>query len=101
MLGRIEYQRGNVEGALQLFDGIQLKGLVTRLRFFALERVRQQKKGKASKAGAPNNFLHASSLLIEAIYLKAKSFQRLGRFSGLVPLQSCARFIFFILSRFC
>ncbi|XP_024360394.1 protein NPG1 isoform X1 [Physcomitrium patens] len=81
LLGRIEYQKENFQGALQLFDGIHLRGLADSLRYFAsAEKTssRSQKKGKQQKPGTATNFLHASSLLIEAIYLKAKCFQKLG-----------------------
>ncbi|KAG0601571.1 hypothetical protein M758_11G122500 [Ceratodon purpureus] len=80
LLGRIEYQKGNFQGALQLFDGIHLSGLAQSMRFHASEKpsIRNQKKGKNPKPDTLSNFLHASSLLIEAIYLKAKSLQKLG-----------------------
>jgi hypothetical protein len=84
LLGRIEYQKGNFQGALQLFDGIHLTGLAQSMRFFASEKTptRSHRKGKTQKLGTLNNFLHASSLLIEAIYLKAKSLQKLGALEG-------------------
>jgi tetratricopeptide (TPR) repeat protein len=87
LLGRIEYQKGNFQGALQLFDGIHLSGLVQSMRFHASEKpsTRSHKKGKNQKPGTLSNFLHASSLLIEAIYLKAKSLQKLGALEGAVP----------------
>ncbi|KAG0557985.1 hypothetical protein KC19_11G170800 [Ceratodon purpureus] len=80
LLGRIEYQKGNFQGALQLFDGIHVSGLAQSIRFFASEKTvsRSHKKERKQKTGTSNNFLHACSLLIEAIYLKAKSFQKLG-----------------------
>lgn len=84
LLGRIEYQKGNFQGALQLFDGIHLSGLAHSMRFHALGKTptRSQKKGMTQRPGTLKNFLHASSLLIEAIYLKAKSFQKLGSLEG-------------------
>jgi tetratricopeptide (TPR) repeat protein len=79
LLGRIEYRKGNFQGALRLLEGIHLSGLAQSLRYFASERTSwHHKKGKNQKPGTLKNFLHASSLLIEAIYLKAKSFQKLG-----------------------
>ncbi len=82
LLGRLEYQRGNIEGALQVFEGIELTALVSRMRFFLLEAKNRNRKGKPPKDGTLTNFLHAASLLLEAIYLKAKSLQKLGRLSG-------------------
>lgn len=82
LLGRMEYQKGNWQGAIQLFEGIHLGGLLARMRFFASEKGQVTKKVKNSKASELSNFLHASSLLIEAIYLKAKSLQKLGALAG-------------------
>lgn len=85
LLGRIEYQKDNFQGALQLFDGIHLRGLADSLRYYAsAEKTssRSHKKGKQQKPGTVTNFLHASSLLIEAIYLKAKCLQKLGTLEG-------------------
>ena len=84
LLGRIEYQKGNFQGALQLFDGIHLSGLAQSMRFHAALKTstRSQKKGKNQKPSTLSNFLHASSLLIEAMYLKAKSFLKLGALEG-------------------
>jgi hypothetical protein len=88
LLGRLEYQRGNIEGALQVFEGIELTALVSRMRFFLLEAKNRNRKGKPPKDGTLTNFLHAASLLLEAIYLKAKSLQKLGRLSGFYPFFS-------------
>lgn len=86
MLGRIEYRKGNFQGALRLLEGIHLSGLAQSLRYFASERTSwHHKKGKNQKPGTLKNFLHASSLLIEALYLKAKSFQKLGALEGACP----------------
>ena len=72
------------EGALQFFDGIHLSGLAQSMRFHGAQKTstRSQKKGKNQKPGTLSNFLHASSLLIEAMYTKAKSFLKLGALKG-------------------
>ncbi|KAF7829138.1 protein NPG1 [Senna tora] len=62
LLGKLEYQRGNVEGALRVFDGIDLQAAIQRLQPFISEKP-SIKKG----------------LVLEAIYLKARSLQTLGR----------------------
>lgn len=79
----MEFQKGNWQGAIQLFEGIHLGGLLARMRFFASEKGQVSKKVKNSKASELSNFLHASSLLIEAIYLKARSLQKIGALAGL------------------
>ncbi|XP_022740244.1 protein NPG1 isoform X1 [Durio zibethinus] len=63
LLGRLEYQRGNVEGALRVFDGIDLQAAIQRLQ------------------PSPAVSQHAASLVLEGVYLKAKSLQKLGRFT--------------------
>jgi len=53
------------------------------MRFFASEKTTwSHRKGKNQKPATLNNFLHASSLLIEAIFLKAKSHEKLGALEG-------------------
>lgn len=83
LLGRIEYRKGNFQGALRVLEGIRLSGLAQSMRFFATEKTTwSHRKGKNQKPATLNNFLHASSLLIEAIYLKAKSHEKLGALEG-------------------
>lgn len=79
LLGKLEYQRGNVEGALRVFDGIDLKAAIQRLQPSFLEKP-PVKKGP-SRAESPSSVTqHAASMVLEAIYLKAKSLQKLGKF---------------------
>lgn len=82
LLGRLEYDRGNYEGALQVLEDIQAHNFGTSLRFFIQDSKIQQKKGKPAKGtDALGTFLHGASLLLEALYLKAKCLQELGRLS--------------------
>eukprot|EP01018_Ginkgo_biloba_P009327 Gb_01860 [translate_table: standard] len=78
LLGRLEYQRGNVEAALQVFDGIELHAVIHRLRSSFSEKP-QSKRGRSRSESSHSVSLHAASLLLEAIYLKAMSLQKLGR----------------------
>ena len=85
MLGRLEYDRGNYEGALQVLDGIQGHTFGASLRSFITDSKIRQKKGRQLKNGtdgALGTFLHGASLLLEALYLKAKCYQELGQLSG-------------------
>ncbi|KAA8542535.1 hypothetical protein F0562_023687 [Nyssa sinensis] len=77
LLGRLEYQRGNVEGALRVFDGIDLQAAIQRLQ--PLGEKQPPKKGRARTESQHAISQHAASLVLEAIYLKAKSLQKLGR----------------------
>ncbi|KAK7346164.1 hypothetical protein VNO80_20679 [Phaseolus coccineus] len=62
LLGKIEYQRGNVENAFRVFDGIDLQPII------------QQLQTSLSDKTPVNN-----TLTFEAIYLKAKCLQKLGK----------------------
>ncbi|KDP37741.1 hypothetical protein JCGZ_05231 [Jatropha curcas] len=78
LLGRLEYQRGNVEGALRVFDGIDLQAAIERLQPSVAEK-QPVKKGRPRSESQHAVSQHAASLVLEAIYLKAKSLQKLGR----------------------
>ncbi|KAI9125323.1 hypothetical protein K1719_003939 [Acacia pycnantha] len=78
LLGKLEYQRGNVEGALRVFDGIDLQAAIQRLQPSLPEKP-FTKKGCNRYEPPPSVSQHAASLVLEAIYLKARSLQTLGR----------------------
>ncbi|RAL41503.1 hypothetical protein DM860_010297 [Cuscuta australis] len=80
LLGRLEYQRGNVEGALRVFDGIDLHAAVQRMQP-STEKQQSSKKGKPKIDPGSAVSQHAASMVLEAIYLKAKSLQKLQRFT--------------------
>ncbi|VYS64235.1 unnamed protein product [Arabidopsis thaliana] len=84
LLGRIEYQKGNIEAALRVFEGIDINGITVKMKTALTVREdrkhRRRSKGGFSTAPSPAMSKHAVSLLFEAIFLKAKSLQRLGRF---------------------
>ncbi|XP_010433197.1 PREDICTED: tetratricopeptide repeat protein 7A isoform X2 [Camelina sativa] len=91
LLGRIEYQKGNIEAALRVFEGIDINGITVKMKT-ALTVREERKHRRRSKGGfaatpPPSMSKHAVSLIFEAIYLKAKSLQRLGRFQE--AAQSC------------
>ncbi|XP_020217804.1 protein NPG1 [Cajanus cajan] len=79
LLGKLEYQRGNVEGALRVFDGIDLQAAIQRLQP-AFSEKQPAKKGR-TRIESPSISQHAASLVLEAIYLKAKSLQKLRKFT--------------------
>lgn len=84
LLGRLEYQRGNFEAALQVFQGIDIRGLTPRMAKAIVERTRAQARKPRSKGVVviPPTVMsmHSVSLLLEAILLKAKSLEELGHF---------------------
>ncbi|KAL1203200.1 Protein NPGR2 [Cardamine amara subsp. amara] len=91
LLGRIEYQKGNIEAALRVFEGIDINGITVKMKTALTVREerkhRRRSKGGFVTAPPPSMSKHAVSLLFEAIFLKAKSLQRLGRFQE--AAQSC------------
>ncbi|KAF8114474.1 hypothetical protein N665_0036s0009 [Sinapis alba] len=91
LLGRIEYQKGNIEAALRVFEGIDINGITVKMKtaLTAREEKKHRRRSKGSFVTPPQPPMskHAVSLLFEAIFLKAKSLQRLGRFQE--AAQSC------------
>lgn len=81
MLGRLEYQRGNVEAALHVFDGIDIAAVTPKIKVSIARRAEGRRRRSSSDATPPMS-MHAISLLFEAILLKARSLQDLGRFKG-------------------
>lgn len=79
LLGRLEYQRGNVEGALRVFDGIDLQAAIQRMQPSVTEKQPSKKGRTRSIESVPGVSQHAAGLVLEAVYLKAKSLQKLGR----------------------
>lgn len=76
LLGRLEYQRGNVEAALGVFEGIDLEDAIQRLQSCSTEKIHK-------KSGLSGPHLGAN-LVLEAIYLKTKSLQKLNRIKGIL-----------------
>ncbi|KAI7995225.1 Protein NPG1 [Camellia lanceoleosa] len=75
--GRSKYEKGNVEGALSAFDGIDLHAAIQELQ--PLAEKQPSKKGRPSNEFVHSSSQQAASLVLEALYLKAKSLQKLGR----------------------
>lgn len=84
LLGRLEFQRGNFDAALQVFQGIDIRSLTPRMAKAIVERIRQKKPRPKGDHVLPSVMsMHSVSLLIEAILLKARSLGELGRFIGI------------------
>ncbi|XP_004240483.1 protein NPGR2 isoform X1 [Solanum lycopersicum] len=86
LLGRYEYQKGNIEAALHVFEGIDIASVTTKMKVTLANRAQIQKR-RSQKYDTPPMSIHAVSLLLEAVFLKAKSLQALGRFKE--AAQSC------------
>lgn len=86
LLGRLEYQRGNFDAALQVLQGIDIRSLKPRMTSAVTESAKPKVSPRSSrrKTSQVNGMLvhmsmHSVSLLLEAILLKARSLERLGR----------------------
>ncbi|KAI8560822.1 hypothetical protein RHMOL_Rhmol04G0286000 [Rhododendron molle] len=86
LLGRLEYQKGNVEAALHVFEGIDIAAVTSKIKIAIAKRSEIPRRHSQSDAALPMS-MHAVSLLFEAIFLKTKSFQTLGNFKE--AAQSC------------
>ncbi|OEL24250.1 hypothetical protein BAE44_0014731 [Dichanthelium oligosanthes] len=78
LLGRLEFQKGNVEVALRVFDGIDLQAAIQQFQP-SLSKT-PSKKGRTKSeipSSVPQN--NPASLVLEAIYLKSLSLQKLGK----------------------
>lgn len=64
-----------------MFDGIDLQAAIQRLQPSIAEKP-PSKKGRPRPESQHAVSQHAASLVLEAIYLKAKSLQKLGRLTG-------------------
>ncbi|CAI0436254.1 unnamed protein product [Linum tenue] len=84
LLGRLEYQKGNIEGALHVFEGIDIAAVTSRMKVALSKKLDHQNRRRSQSDPAPPMSMHAISLLLEAVLLKAKSLQGLGRFSGVL-----------------
>lgn len=85
LLGRLEYQRGNIEAALHVFDGIDIAAVTPKIKISIARRI-ERRKSKLHW-DAPPMSIHAVSLLMEAIFLKARALSDLGKF--VEAAQSC------------
>ncbi len=88
MLGRLEHQRGNFDAALQVLQGIDIRSLMPRMTTAIADSVKPRGPPRSRKKTSQVNgmlmhmSMHSVSLLLEAILLKAKSLEGLGRVTG-------------------
>ena len=82
LLGRYEYQKGNIEAALHVFGGIDIGALTPKIKI-TLARGGEPRERCSQSFSTPPLSMNAVTLLLEAIFLKAKSLEALGRFKGI------------------
>ncbi|KAK3118777.1 hypothetical protein QOZ80_9BG0707350 [Eleusine coracana subsp. coracana] len=83
LLGRLEFQKGNVEAALRVFDGIDLQAAIQQFQPSLSDKTPSDtKKGRTKSelpSSVPQNPQNPACLVLEAIYLKSLSLQKLGK----------------------
>ncbi|KAF3659796.1 hypothetical protein FXO37_13822 [Capsicum annuum] len=80
MLGKLEYQRGNFDAALQVFQRIDIQTLSLKMAKAITEGRRLLKPcSKSDVVPIGVMSLHFMSLLLQEILLKAKSLEKLSR----------------------
>ncbi|XP_061343426.1 protein NPGR2-like isoform X2 [Gastrolobium bilobum] len=79
LLGRYEYQEGNIESALHVFEGIDIGAVTPKIKI-SLAKRRERRKRHPQNHTTPPMSIHTAGLLLEAVFLKAKCLQALGRF---------------------
>ncbi|KAL6649172.1 hypothetical protein ACP70R_013396 [Stipagrostis hirtigluma subsp. patula] len=78
LLGRVEYQRGHIEEALRMFDGINISTLIREMKMSISRKAGQKKSRSHSRSQAMP--LHAVAMLMETVVLKAMALRDLGKF---------------------
>ncbi|OIW01673.1 hypothetical protein TanjilG_19781 [Lupinus angustifolius] len=86
LLGRYEYQKGNIVAALHVFEGIDIGSVTPKIKNSLSRSGERHKRHSQNHAESPMS-RHAVGLLLEAVFLKAKSLQVLERFKE--AAQSC------------
>jgi ATP-dependent RNA helicase DHX36 len=81
LLGRVEYQRGRIEEALRVFDGIKISALIPEMKKSVIRKIGQQKPRPHSSS--PTMPFHSVTILMETIYLKSLALHDLGKFEGI------------------
>nr|AAP85535.1 calmodulin-binding protein [Oryza sativa Indica Group] len=97
LLGRLEFQKGNVEAALCVFDGKDLQAAIQRFQPSLTDKTTSKKGQTKSESGIES----PATLVLEAIYLKSLSLQKLGKSteaanqckSVLDSVESCSRMV--------
>ncbi|KAI3772962.1 hypothetical protein L6452_04158 [Arctium lappa] len=79
LLGRYEYQKGNIEAALRVFEGIDIAAATPKMKI-SLSEIGNPPRRRSHYYAAPPFSINTVCLLLEAAYLKSKSLQNFGRY---------------------
>ncbi|KAL1313475.1 hypothetical protein HN51_040046 [Arachis hypogaea] len=86
LLGRYEYQKGNIEAALHVFEGINIDSVTPEIKI-SLAKIKENHRRHSKNYVLPPMSVHTVGTLFEAVFLKAQCLQALGRFKE--AAQSC------------
>ena len=89
LLGRYEYQKGNTEAALHVFEGLDIGAVTAKMKVSLTKRGEHRRRSSRNYDAPPPMSLPAVGLLLEAVLLKAKCLQALGRFKGTFSCSIC------------
>ncbi|GJX69581.1 NPGR2-like protein [Tanacetum coccineum] len=78
VLGRYEYQKGNIDVALRVYEGIDIAAATTKLKISLSEIAYPQRHSHFY--AAPPFSLNTVGLLLETAYLKSRTLQHFGRY---------------------
>ncbi|XP_071699335.1 protein NPGR2-like [Rutidosis leptorrhynchoides] len=78
VLGKYEYQKGNIESALHVFEVIDMAAISPKIKF-SLDEFKKPQRHSHNYAAPPYS-VKTAGLLLEAAYFKSKSLQHFGRY---------------------
>lgn len=82
LLGRLEFQKGNIEAAFSVFNGIDIDAIIPNIKI-TLSRICELPRRSSHNDAVLPMSMHAVNLLFEAILLKSKSLMIMGKFEGI------------------
>ncbi|XP_057531468.1 protein NPGR2-like isoform X2 [Amaranthus tricolor] len=86
LLGRLEFQKGNIEAAFSVFNGIDIDAIIPNIKI-TLARIYELPRRSSNNDAVLPMSMHAVNILFEAIFLKSKSLMIMGKFEE--AAQSC------------
>lgn len=67
-----------------MFEGIDIPAVTPKMKIALSVKGETRRRRSSQNYAAPAMSIHAVSLLFEAIFLKAKSLQALGKYKGII-----------------
>ncbi|KAJ4774260.1 no pollen germination related 2 [Rhynchospora pubera] len=80
LLGRMEFLKGHKEAALSLYDGIDFRGAIPKMKAMLSSLSADPQKQHSRQSGEPPMQFSAVVLRLESLYLKSMALHDLGRY---------------------